>query len=582
VEIERVRDLAASDSGWRKRALLGSVYACSLAAIMALASVSAEAKTKHEPAAKPAEQASKGPFGDAPKGAVEIFVSIDQQKLHLYSDGMHVADTSVATGVPSLPTPLGVFSVIQKQIFHRSNIYSGAPMPFMQRITWSGVALHEGESIGHRASHGCIRMPREFAQKLYQFTKMGARVVVANEELRPAEFADPHLFVHKIPAPTPPAAPAIAAAPAATSPAGSDSKSASVAEAVKPEAQEPAKATPSVDEAKPTEAAATPKADSLAVAQSNYAAAAAPQETVKAALSGDDAKSTNDGGPKAEAPVTAQSSQSSEPERATLTPVADAAKESETSGEEKTANAVETPKLEAAASTPSNESTATPVALTMPAPSVAQSPSPPVKESAAAQPPRDSLRGTDASPTLVVDASNGIVPLPASKPADTIQASADKKTPIAIFISRKTQRIYVRQNFEPIFDAAITVDHPEQPIGTHVFTAMAYLDDGSTFRWDVVSMPGAQPKAKRAQPKEIITYDRNGRPRHQEVAEKLAVDPPAPQTPAEALARIQIPQDIIDRISAMILPGSSLIVSDQGLGEETGEGTDFVVVTSKS
>jgi hypothetical protein len=547
---------------------------------MALAPVNAEAKAKHEPVAKPVEQVSKGPFGDAPKGAVEIFVSIDQQKLHLYSDGVHVADTSVATGVPSLPTPLGVFSVIQKQIFHRSNIYSGAPMPFMQRITWSGVALHEGESIGHRASHGCIRMPREFAQRLYQFTKIGARVVVANEELRPAEFADPHLFVHKIPAPTLPAPPAIAAAPAPTSPVSSDSKSASVTETVKPEVQEPAKATSSVDEAKPTEAAATPKADAPAAAQSTDTVAS--QDTAKAALSGDNVEATNDSEPKADAPVTAQSSQSSEPERATPTPVADVAKESETNGEVKTVNAVGASKLEVVASAPANEPTATPVALTTPAPAVVQPPSPPAKETSAAQPPRDSLRGTDASPTLVVDASNGIVPLPASKPADAIQAPADKKTPIAIFISRKTQRIYVRQNFEPIFDAAITVDHPEQPIGTHVFTAMAYLADGSTFRWDVVSMPGAQPKAKRAQPKEIITYDRYGRPRHQEVAEKPAVDPPAPQTPAEALARIQIPQDIIDRISAMILPGSSLIVSDQGLGEETGEGTDFVVVTSKS
>ena len=116
---------------------------------------------------------------------------------------MHVADTSVATGVPALPTPLGVFSVIQKQVFHRSNIYSGAPMPFMQRITWSGVALHEGENIGHRASHGCIRMPRDFAMRLYQLTKLGARVIVADGELKPSAFADPHLFVHKVLLPRP-------------------------------------------------------------------------------------------------------------------------------------------------------------------------------------------------------------------------------------------------------------------------------------------------------------------------------------------------------------------------------------------
>ncbi|MGA8952688.1 MAG: L,D-transpeptidase family protein, partial [Xanthobacteraceae bacterium] len=130
-----------------------------------------------------------------PKGPLQIFISIDQQKLHLYSDGTHVADTSVATGVPSLPTPLGVFSVIQKQVFHRSNIYSNAPMPFMQRITWSGVAMHEGEGIGHRASHGCIRMPHEFAVRLYHLTKLGVPVIVARQELRPVAFADAHLFM---------------------------------------------------------------------------------------------------------------------------------------------------------------------------------------------------------------------------------------------------------------------------------------------------------------------------------------------------------------------------------------------------
>src|SRR6516225_6288287 len=147
--------------------------------------------------AKAADRVDREPFGQIQKGPLQIFISINQQKLHLYSDGVHVADTSIATGVPGLPTPLGVFSVIQKQVFHRSNIYSGAPMPYMQRITWSGVAMHEGESIGHRASHGCIRMPHDFAARLYRLTKLNTRVIIANSELKPTEFADPHLFVHK-------------------------------------------------------------------------------------------------------------------------------------------------------------------------------------------------------------------------------------------------------------------------------------------------------------------------------------------------------------------------------------------------
>jgi hypothetical protein len=134
----------------------------------------------------------------------------------------------------------------------------------------------------------------------------------------------------------------------------------------------------------------------------------------------------------------------------------------------------------------------------------------------------------------------------------------------------------VRQNFSPLFYAPVTIDHPEQALGTHVFTAMAYLDDGSTMRWNVVSLPGEQPKAQRE-----ADNDRRGtrRGRHEEPVKMSVGDLPAPQTPAEALARIDIPQDAIDRISAMIVPGSSLVVSDQGLGGETGEGTDFIVVT---
>src|SRR6516165_9065900 len=202
--------LSQSQAGLHHRARRGSrgTLLCGAAAIgimvtlataftVILATEPAPALTRDKALHREADRNGNEPFGNAPKGAVQIFVSINQQKLHVYSDGAHVADTSVATGVPHLPTPTGVFSVIQKQVFHRSNIYSGAPMPFMQRITWSGVALHEGENIGHPASHGCIRMPGEFAARLYKFTRIGARVIVAKGELKPVDFADPHLFVHK-------------------------------------------------------------------------------------------------------------------------------------------------------------------------------------------------------------------------------------------------------------------------------------------------------------------------------------------------------------------------------------------------
>ena len=134
-------------------------------------------------------------FGEIPKGPLQIIVSIGSQRVTLYANGERVAQGQVSTGVPGHPTPLGVFSVIEKDRHHHSNIYSGAPMPFMQRITWSGIALHEGALPGHPASHGCIRLSRDFAQKLWPTTKLGARVIVARTELAPSDFAHPKLFV---------------------------------------------------------------------------------------------------------------------------------------------------------------------------------------------------------------------------------------------------------------------------------------------------------------------------------------------------------------------------------------------------
>ena len=182
-----------------------------------------------------------------------------------------------------------------------------------------------------------------------------------------------------------------------------------------------------------------------------------------------------------------------------------------------------------------------------------------------------------ATPVVATDQPADAAPVPAAKPTTLVETGrAATQGPISIFVSRKEKKIYVRQNFSPLFYAPVTIDHPEQAFGTHVFTAMSYLDDGATLRWNVVSLPGEPPKAKR----DVDNGRRAARRgQREEPAARSLGDLPPPQTPAEALARIDIPQDAIDRISALIVPGSSLVVSDQGLGEETGEGTDFIVVT---
>jgi hypothetical protein len=142
-----------------------------------------------------------------------------------------------------------------------------------------------------------------------------------------------------------------------------------------------------------------------------------------------------------------------------------------------------------------------------------------------------------------------------------------KPGPISVFISRKEGKLYVRKGFEPVFDAPVTFEEPNRPLGTHVFTALGVNGDNTTLRWNVVSMPGAgsPPVKKPAKGKRVET-------------------PPAPvvgpaSNATEALDRVTIPPDALERISELMSPGASLIISDKGLGGETGKGTDFIVLT---
>jgi hypothetical protein len=144
------------------------------------------------------ESAKENQPQETPKGPLQIIISIADQRVSLYDNGALVARSSVSTGVRHHPTPLGVFSVIEKERWHRSNIYSGAPMPYMQRITWSGIALHAGASPGYPASHGCIRLTNDFAIRLWHLTKRGTRVIIARQNVVPVEIANLHLFVSKL------------------------------------------------------------------------------------------------------------------------------------------------------------------------------------------------------------------------------------------------------------------------------------------------------------------------------------------------------------------------------------------------
>jgi L,D-transpeptidase catalytic domain len=130
----------------------------------------------------------------SPMGPVVIIVSVPEQTLYVYRNGVRIGRSTVSTGKPGHATPTGVFTILQKEVHHRSNLYHGAPMPYMERVTWGGVALHAGQLPGYPASHGCVRLPMDFAEKLYTVTENGTTVILADDRSAPRETVHPGLF----------------------------------------------------------------------------------------------------------------------------------------------------------------------------------------------------------------------------------------------------------------------------------------------------------------------------------------------------------------------------------------------------
>ncbi|MDR3404816.1 MAG: L,D-transpeptidase [Chthoniobacter sp.] len=125
----------------------------------------------------------------SPEGPVVVLVSLPLQTLHVYRNGILVGRSSVSTGTKGHRTPTGVFTILEKKETHFSNLYQNAPMPNMQRLTWSGIAMHSGNLPGYPASHGCIRMPYDFSQLLFKLTSRGGTVVIGDDTQAQPHFA---------------------------------------------------------------------------------------------------------------------------------------------------------------------------------------------------------------------------------------------------------------------------------------------------------------------------------------------------------------------------------------------------------
>jgi lipoprotein-anchoring transpeptidase ErfK/SrfK len=553
----------------------------------------------------PKEVEAQGKDVPKPHGPLVIAISINQQNMKIYDTNGFFAETPISTGMRGHPTPMGVFSVIAKEKLHHSNIYSGAPMPFMQRITWSGIAIHAGVLPGYPASHGCIRMPMAFAVKMYGWTKMGARVVITPDEMVPSEFSHPLLVAQKI-APQPVAAgePKADAAPAAKA-----DKAANVV-TTKPasfEASLELRSTVGHDNGAKSLTDAVPASTLLREQTRTADASASPITKSPVAMS--DATASGDRLAAREQPVARTDNAPSTSENAVSvqsgdTPSAEAVKsepaklESESataeraevaSADDKTVDAkssqaasaeIKSADMNADKAGKKRDQADAVVPVSDDAAKAADAKTAAMKVDApkSTAKPEDGVKtATDVARVPDQKKDQGRLPgtekAPAAKP-DTAASAPPKRTgQIAVFISRKDSKLYVRQNFAPLFDVPVTIAPSDRPLGTHVFTAEIDKGDANVLHWSVVSLPAPTRNAERRDEDE-----RASRRRKIAGAVEMKAPAPEPDSPAEALDRVTIPADAKARIVEALSTGSSIIVSDQGIaGGETGEGTDFIV-----
>src|ERR1700681_3503702 len=130
----------------------------------------------------------------SPAGPVVVIVSLPEQRMYVYRNGVRIGRSTISTGAKGHTTPTGMFTILQKKVTHESSIYKGAQMPHMQRLTWTGIAMHAGNLPGYPASHGCVRLPIDFAEKLYSVTTLGTTVIIADNQSAPSRSTQPGLL----------------------------------------------------------------------------------------------------------------------------------------------------------------------------------------------------------------------------------------------------------------------------------------------------------------------------------------------------------------------------------------------------
>ena len=459
---------------------------------------------------QPWDNVAQGRVTGSPVLAV---VALKEQRVTIYDADGPILRAPISSGQPGLETPVGVFSILQKEAEHYSNRYDDAAMPFMERITWSGIALHAGALPGHPASHGCIRLPYGFAEKLFGLTKLGMRVVVTRNDVAPVAISHPTLLQPKLDV-------------------------ADVHYLIPTADQSPQPAPDARDQTLVPDVVRMQQSRLQSIAQTKKAEADA------AAQKADQAK-------QAAQPAIAQ-------KKLALKEIG-AAEQAKTKAEQ-----------EASALEEQFQKAKTPEAIRRAEERKAKAAAKLDQAIARLEATRSKLQPSIDSANPTIEAAQAADAEKTAAMAAARQAKL-KLSPVSIFISLKTQKLYVRQGTEPILELPVTIRDPDKPIGTHIFTAVEYAKGGNDIRWTVVSL-GGKPQSDEASG----LRSRQDRETDRTPA-TVATDANAT---VAALARVTIPDEVANRFSQSVWIGSSLIISDEPLNKETGPATDFIVVSS--
>lgn len=494
-----------------------------------------------------------------------LLVSLKKQRVRAFDLSGEISSSRISSGKPGFDTPTGVFSVLEKKVFHRSNIYAGAPMPHMQRLTWSGIALHAGVVPGYRASHGCIRLPASFAKSLFGITTVGSRVIVTSDEVEPIPFSHPNL-IKPLPAENPPAlarfgdtkvaandrmqgiseiprlfgvTPALAEA-ARDPEAFLPSRPRSRAEAKLIATTKLKKIQDSLRDARTAKEVATEKAAAAVAASKALAPKVEDANKVLAGL---------------------RKSIAEAEKNLAGTIAAFKAYHRGTAAGSQTKSEAELEKAILGARTDVDTARANFVRAQLEFATVLGS-------AATAEKTRtDAVADVQHSAALLRAAQRDL--------AENNKETDRNNKKISVFISMKDERIYVRQGHEPLLEAPIAVDDPRRRYGTHVFTAMRYDASGDNLDWRLVSAQLPQQGFVEEDDQRRGKKKRRARTKTMPYSEEASV-----QQASDALDSFTMSSEIQDTIAHLVRPGTSVIISDHELpANENGLGTEFVVLT---